>query len=55
MNLGLAYYVYNLLSDIYIFYFDAPFKRGGAHMFNLSAYFPVGLLLSLFAYWSLID
>lgn len=45
MNLGLAYYVYNLLSDIYIFYFDAPFKRDGAHMFNLSAYFPAGLLI----------
>jgi hypothetical protein len=44
MNLGLAYYVYNLLSDIYIFYFDAPFKKDGAFMFNLSAYFPVGLL-----------
>jgi hypothetical protein len=44
INLALAYYVYNLLSDIYIFYFDAPFKRDGATMFNLSAYFPVGLL-----------
>lgn len=44
INLALAYYVYNLLSDIYIYYFDAPFKRDGATLFNLSAYFPVGLL-----------
>jgi hypothetical protein len=44
INLALAYYVYNLLSDIYIYYFDAPFKRDGATLFNLSAYFPAGLL-----------
>lgn len=45
INLGLACYVCNLLSDRSIFYFDAPYRKDGAPLFNLSAYFPAVLLL----------
>jgi hypothetical protein len=45
INLGLAYYVSNLLSDTAIFYFPRPYKEEGRWLLNLSSYFPVGLLL----------
>jgi hypothetical protein len=45
MNLGLAYYAYNLLSNKAIFYFDRPYKEDGKLLLNLSSYFPVALLL----------
>ena len=45
MNLGLAYYAFNLLSNKAIFYFSAPYWEKGRSLLNLSSYFPVGLLV----------
>jgi hypothetical protein len=45
MNLGLAYYAFNLLSNKGIYYFPAPYREEGRWLLNLSSYFPVGLAL----------
>jgi hypothetical protein len=44
MNLGLAYYAYNLSSNKAIFYFDRPYKEYGRLLLNLSSYWPVAFL-----------
>jgi hypothetical protein len=45
MNLGLAFYAFNLSSNTAIFYFDRPYREDGRWLLNLSSYFPIGLLL----------
>lgn len=45
INLGLAFYALNLASNKAIYYFDRPYKEYGRWLLNLSAYFPIGLLL----------
>ncbi|MDO6432771.1 hypothetical protein Q4E93_19345 [Flavitalea sp. BT771] len=45
LNLGLIYYISNLLSNKAIFYFDAPYSEDGKFLLNLSSYFPLTLLL----------
>jgi hypothetical protein len=45
INLGLAYYLSNLLTNEAIFYFNTPYKEEGRWLLNLSSYFPVGLLV----------
>ena len=44
MNLCLAYYTYQLLSNKAIFYFDTPYTEDGRWLLNLSSYCPVALL-----------
>ena len=45
INLGLAYYAFNLESNQAIYYFNRPYEEYGRWLFNLSSYFPVALLL----------
>lgn len=40
-----AWYIYNLLSNRAIYYCPAPYKEQGRWFFNLSAWFPLILLL----------
>jgi hypothetical protein len=45
INLGMIWYTYNLLSNRAMYYFPAPYKEEGSWFFNLSAWFPLTLLL----------
>ena len=45
INLAMTWYAYNLLSNHAMYYFPAPYKEEGRWFFNLSAWFPLTLLL----------
>jgi hypothetical protein len=40
VDMGLVYYLFNLLTNKAIHYFEAPYKEGGRWMLNLMGYFP---------------
>ncbi len=46
LNIILAYYLYILLTNLPIYYFDSPYKFGNNNLLNALSYFPVLLLVS---------
>jgi hypothetical protein len=44
VDMGLVYYLFNLLTNKAIYYFSAPYAEPGRWVLNLAGYFPFGLL-----------
>ncbi len=47
INMILAYYLYILLTNLPIYYFDSPYKFDNNHLLDVLSYFPVSLLVAI--------